>query len=616
MALFSSSSLSHHSRRVLDVLNLEGRELGGCRLIRKIGEGGMGEVYLAEQIKVGNRQVAVKVMRPDPGAYSMDVAEDAKRRFEREAATLGALEHPNILPIYDAGVEDDYFYIVMQYAPDGSLADCIRGRSRRTLTLPLDAGITVDIVTQVASALQFIHSKKLVHRDVKPANVLTQESPDAHWRMLLADFGVARGLDNTSQRTQVTGTMTYMAPEQFSGKFSPATDQYALAVMTYQFLAGRPPFEGELGAVMRGHTSEPPPPLRAINPSVPVGVEAAVMRGLAKEPEQRFPTVSAYAQALQSGLRANPTPPPLPTEIAPPVVVLASSAAPGAPRWPVGDGGKSPDQRGRAGLGRAWLVGLAAVLLLIGIVGASVYANRQNQARVSAQATQTAQARGTQSAGGTPTTGVTVTATTSGTTPGATVSPVPTLSPPSSVGALVFDSAAPLCDTGDSVTWIKGNGVTVSCPGGSQTSLTSATASTLACVAAQNISQANGYVTAQVSSQSGHVELGFRQGIGNPTSSGNNITGYYVAVDAQSSIYVLYKVDDAGATHTIKQESLAAPLPPTFQMAALFTGSTITVFVNGQAFASVQDSDFANGWVAACTDGAATFSHVKLYAAS
>src|SRR5579859_3174172 len=112
----------------------------------------------------------------------------------------------------------------MQFAADGSLADSIRGRSRRKLTLPLDAALTVDIVSQVASALQFTHDKGIVHRDVKPANVLTQESPDGHWRMLLADFGVARGLDNTSQRTQVTGTFTYMAPEQFHGQFSPATD--------------------------------------------------------------------------------------------------------------------------------------------------------------------------------------------------------------------------------------------------------------------------------------------------------------------------------------------------------------------------------------------------------
>lgn len=598
------------------MLNLEGRELGGCRLIRKIGEGGMGEVYLAEQMKVGNRQVAVKVMRPDPGAYGAEVAEDAKRRFEREAATLGSVEHPNILPIYDAGVEDDYFYIVMQYAPDGSLADCIRGRSRRKLTLPLDAALTVDIISQVASALQFIHDKKLVHRDVKPANVLTQESPDGRWRMLLADFGVARGLDNTSQRTQVTGTFTYMAPEQFSGQFSPATDQYALAVMTYQLLAGRPPFEGELGAVMRGHTTEQPPSLRAINPAVPAGVEAAVMRALAKDPAHRFPSVSAYAQALQQGRKVLEGPPPLPTDVMAPVV--APIAAP-AQRWPGGDTvkpGSVPPKR--SGLGRAWLVGLAASALIIAALGAGIFLNGENQSQVSAQETQTAQASGTQTATGpTATTGATVT-TTVKVSPGITITTAPAVTPPPppGVGALIFDSPAPFCDTNDQVHWTKGNGAVTNCPGGSFTSLSAATQYSLSCIAAQDNAQPNGFVTALVSPQSGNVELGFRQGLGNQTPSGFNITGYYFAVNAQLGQYKVYSVDDAGNTHDIGTGTLPSGLSPTFQMSALFVGSTITVYVNDHPFSSLQDTAFSGGWVAACTDGAATFSHIKLYASS
>ncbi len=409
------------------MLNLEGRELGGCRLIRKIGEGGMGEVYLAEQIRVGNRQVAVKVMRPDGDAYDTQAVDDAKRRFEREAVTLGKLEHPNILPIYDSGVEDDYFYIVMQFAADGSLADSIRGRSRRKLTLPLVAALTVDIVSQVASALQFTHDKGVVHRDVKPANVLTQEPPDGHWRMLLADFGVARGLDNTSQRTQVTGTFTYMAPEQFHGQFSPATDQYALAVMTYQLLAGRPPFEGELGAVMRGHMSEQPPSLRALNPAIPMGVEAAVMRALSKEPGQRFPSVTAYAQALQAGLRQQDGPPTLPTDFAPSPVI---PVGPAAPRWPSGASANGPAKTPpkRDGLGRTWLMALAAAVLIVAVIGTGVYANSQHQATIIAQETATAQAQATQTVAA-PTATASATATQTPITPGKTTTAAPVSTP-------------------------------------------------------------------------------------------------------------------------------------------------------------------------------------------
>ena len=282
------------------MLNLEGRELGGCKLIRKIGEGGMGEVYLAEQIRVGNRQVAIKVVRPADLTASGGVRGDVERRFKREAALLGQFSHPNILPIYDSGVEDGYLYIVMPYAQEGSLSDAIRGRFGRRLELPLELPAAADLIGQVASALQYTHDHDVVHRDVKPGNILIRIEPDGHWRMLLADFGVARGAETTTQQTLVTGTFAYMAPEQFSGKFSPASDQYALAIVAYQLLAGRPPFEGDVAELTREHLYETPPSLRSLNPAVTPAVEAVILRALAKDPAQRYPSVRQFADAFRA----------------------------------------------------------------------------------------------------------------------------------------------------------------------------------------------------------------------------------------------------------------------------------------------------------------------------
>ena len=240
----------------------------------------------------------------------------------------------------------------------------------------------MDIISQVGAALQYTHDRGVVHRDVKPGNVLVRIESDGRWRMLLADFGVARGIEANSQRTQITGTFAYMAPELFDGKVSPASDQYALAVMAFQLLAGRAPFEGDLGALTRAHMYEPPPALRGFNPAVPQAVQDAIERALAKKPEDRFPTVAAFVEALRRGAGVSaplgagafrrvdqrwraPGPPPLPATI--------GAASPVAPEWPprapitppLTPIAAHPARR----FGRLALVAIASLVLLAALAG-------------------------------------------------------------------------------------------------------------------------------------------------------------------------------------------------------------------------------------------------------
>jgi serine/threonine protein kinase len=232
----------------VEEMPLDGLQLGHYRLLRLIGTGGMGEVYLAEDPRL-RRQVAIKVVRTEVTPYpSVSTVQEAARLFQREAKAIAMLDHSSILPLYDYGEEvvngTAFTYLVMPFRPEGSLANWLRERQNSELLSTQDVA---HIVRQAAIALQYAHDHQIVHQDVKPSNFLIRSNADNPGSpdLLLADFGVAKLSTATSSVSHsVRGTPTYMAPEQWEGNPSPTTDQYSLAVMVYELLTGRPPFEG------------------------------------------------------------------------------------------------------------------------------------------------------------------------------------------------------------------------------------------------------------------------------------------------------------------------------------------------------------------------------------
>ena len=280
-------------------MSLEGSQIGRFRLLRPLGRGGMGEVYLAEDDQL-RRQVAIKVIQteyPDP---------DATRLFQREARAIAMLNHRHILPLFDFGEATIHgtilTYTVMPFCKEDTLAAWMQQRRNTFLLSPHNVGF---IVEQAASALQYAHNHQIVHQDVKPSNFLIRNSEDASGRpdLMLADFGVAKSNSTTASVSQsVRGTPAYMAPEQWEGTPVPATDQYALAIMTYDLLTGHPPFQGGLGQVMYQHLHVTPQPPGRLNPRIPADVDTVILHALAKKPEERFGSISAFARAFEQAL--------------------------------------------------------------------------------------------------------------------------------------------------------------------------------------------------------------------------------------------------------------------------------------------------------------------------
>ncbi len=274
--------------------------LGKYTLGALLGQGGMGAVYRSHHPLL-NRPVAIKVMLANIAADPQ-----AHQRFLREAQVVAVLSHPNIVNIFDVDVQDGQPYIVMDFAPGGSLA-------ARLQAGPIALDETLRLAIPLADALAYAHGQGLIHRDLKPANVLLR--PDSS--PVLADFGLARPIvgDSAAQITAtgaLMGTLAYMAPEQFSGRPADArADLYAFGVMLYEMLTGRVPFEGDSAQIMYGHLQQPPPPPRQLNPALPGAIEQLILRLLEKNPDMRPQSaaeLAAQLRALQSaGAATGPT---------------------------------------------------------------------------------------------------------------------------------------------------------------------------------------------------------------------------------------------------------------------------------------------------------------------
>ena len=280
-----------------------GEELGGYRVEELIGRGGMSVVYLAEQLALG-RKVALKLLSPE-----LSEDEEFRQRFIRESRLAGGLEHPNIIPVHEAGDVEGLLFIAMRYVKGSDLKALLQREG------PLTLERTIDLVGQAASALDAAHARGLVHRDVKPGNLLVAsgEGPEASEHIYLSDFGLTKKTDSKSRMTstgQFVGTLDYVAPEQIQGKeVSGRADLYSLACVAFECLTGNQPFERDSEvAVMYAHLQDPPPKLRDQRPDLPVALDAVIERAMAKEPQDRYESCREFMRALRENTQVGAVP--------------------------------------------------------------------------------------------------------------------------------------------------------------------------------------------------------------------------------------------------------------------------------------------------------------------
>jgi serine/threonine-protein kinase len=313
---------------------LEGR----YEIIRLLGRGGMAAVFLAQDL-VLERQVAIKVLPPD-----MTRDGELIVRFQREAKTAAKLDHPNIIPIHRVESEAGLVYIVMKYVSGQSLEELLDQG-------PLSIQLTRHILKEAALALGHAHRRHIVHRDVKPANIML----DDDGRVVLTDFGISKAVQGTTHLTGtgiIIGTPQYMAPEQAKGReVDGRADQYALAMVGYRALTGELPFEGDAHSILYQQVHEPPPSVLERRRDTPLDLRVALERALAKDSKWRFPTMEEFAASV-SGERAS-------SPRSGPTTVVSTPVKPGEPAKPAGDQGS----------GVVVAMGTVAVVILAAFIG-------------------------------------------------------------------------------------------------------------------------------------------------------------------------------------------------------------------------------------------------------
>ena len=272
----------------------DGTDFAGYTIVRCLGSGGMGEVYVAAHPRLP-RQDALKILRPEVSTDS-----EFRERFLREADLAAELTHAHIVGVYDRGEFNGQLWISMQYIDGTDVSRLVRGGNR------VSDDETAEIIAAVADALDYAHERNLLHRDVKPANILISEADPGRKRIKLADFGIARRADDSAGLTatnMTVGTVSYAAPEQLTGStIDGRADQYALAATAFHLLTGAPPFENSNPAVVIGqHLTAAPPSVSERRPDL-AALDPVFAKALAKDPKDRFDQCTDFARALQHGL--------------------------------------------------------------------------------------------------------------------------------------------------------------------------------------------------------------------------------------------------------------------------------------------------------------------------